>query len=612
MTTLDALFELAFARAQAGDFVAAETLARQILAQVPDADAVWHLLAHVLSETDRKGEGLVAIERALALAPDESAFHAFRGLVLLELGRLEECVNAYAQAIALGAVEPNVGNNLGLALGRMGRPREAVAAYERVLSLTPAYVPATVNLANVLVELGEHDRARELVAPLAATPASCPAAAWNALGNCAQHDGDLPQAIVAYERALALQPTAETASNLAQAHQYIAETPQLLALHKQMGAVIDGAARPMRLDTPSGSLRKVAYLSADFRMHSVSNFLLPILEAHDSALEITLYSSTRKTDATTARFQALGHRFEDVAGLPDAELARRIREDGIQVLVDLSGHSTGNRLAMLAHRPSPVQLTYLGYPGTIGLTSLQGRIGDDKTDPEDAGPQGVEPVWRLPGGFLCYRPLDASLPVGRRSDDAPLTVGSFNNHLKLSPATLSLWASVLCAIPSARLALKSSMVASDRWRQELLGRFAQRGVHAERIEFLSTAPTLAGHMRAYDGMDIALDTTPYAGTTTTCEALWMGVPVVTLLGDRHASRVGASLLSSVGHPEWIASSVEDFVEIVRSLSKDLPALRAMRQQLRSDVAASPLCDAARVARALEDVYRKAYASVGGG
>jgi predicted O-linked N-acetylglucosamine transferase (SPINDLY family) len=351
---------------------------------------------------------------------------------------------------------------------------------------------------------------------------------------------------------------------------------------------------------------RVGYVSPDFRQHSVAYFLEPLLRSHDrNAIEVFCYAEVNWPDATTKRFQGLADHWVTTVGMSDEALVERIRRDRIDILVDLAGHTAKNRLPVFANKPAPVQVTWLGYPSTTGLAAIDYRLVDTVTDPEaEGGAFSCETLVRLPAGFLCYGPpQDAPAPAARPhlSIDT-LTFGSFNNASKLSASTIEAWARLLVRLPAARLLLKGKPFACAVTRASFLERLLRSGVAKDRVELLGWLPD-ESHLALYDRIDIALDPFPYNGTTTTCEALWMGVPVVTLRGDRHAGRVGASLLTQIGLTDLIADSVEAYVETAAALADDPARLAELGQSLRPRMAASPLCDATAFARKIEAAYR---------
>jgi protein O-GlcNAc transferase len=317
------------------------------------------------------------------------------------------------------------------------------------------------------------------------------------------------------------------------------------------------------------------------------------------------YAEVRAPDARTERFKGYADHWVSTVGMPDEAVAECIRRDGIDVLMDVAGHTANNRLPVFARKPAPVQMTWLGYPNTTGLQTIDYRLVDAVTDPEgEADALASEALVRLPGGFLCYdAPNDAPLPGPPPSlTTGVVTFGSFNNPAKMSASTLDAWAKLLTRIPLAHLLLKGKPFTDAAARALYLDRLDERGVAPERIELVGWLPD-EDHLAHYGRVDVALDPFPYNGTTTTCEALWMGVPVVTLRGDRHVGRVGASLLTQIGMSNLIADSVEAYVETAVALAGDPARLSELRHSLRPRMAASPLCDAPAFARKIEHAHR---------
>lgn len=347
---------------------------------------------------------------------------------------------------------------------------------------------------------------------------------------------------------------------------------------------------------------KIGYVSGDFRRHSVANFLLPVLENHDrSRFETYCYSNNPWDDEVTDRLKTASGQWRRISGLEDPEAAEQIARDGIDLLIDLSGHTAHNRLTLFARRPAPLQATWLGYPGSTGVEAIDYRLVDGVTDPSGDADY-CEKLVRLQPGFLCYAPLDPAPAPAMRPTGQPIRFGSFNNPAKLSRATLDLWGRLLKTVGEAELVLKGKPFADPETRRILLERFAERGIAEERIVLLEHIADPVGHMAAYGEIDIALDPFPYNGTTTTCEALWMGVPVIALLGDRHSGRVGASLLTRVGLEDLIAADASDYVRRAAGLAADGNRLAELRRTLRDRMAASPLCDGPGFTRRLEAAY----------
>ncbi|MDX2116913.1 MAG: glycosyltransferase [Planctomycetota bacterium] len=346
-----------------------------------------------------------------------------------------------------------------------------------------------------------------------------------------------------------------------------------------------------------GDRIRVGFVSGDFKRHSVAYFALPLLERLDKTIfDVTCFSVMTIDDPFSARFKAAADAFVDVTPLDAPALAGEIRKRGIDVLVDLSGHTTNTRLAAFHLRPAPVQVTWLGYPATTGLDAFNARFVDSITDPTGAESFATEPLVRLDPCFLCYEPAaDAPVPTRHADAGAGVVFGSFNNTRKINARCIAFWGEVLAANPGSRLVLKSEGFSEESLRTKVIGdlvaRFGSQGVDESRVSVLGRAWNTESHLATYARIDVALDSLPYNGTTTTCEALWMGVPTVTIAGDRHMARVGASVLSAAGCGTWVGTDQADAVRIATSLANRGPRDAATRLALREQVRASTLCDA---------------------
>ena len=433
------------------------------------------------------------------------------------------------------------------------------------------------------------------------------------LGYVLSHLGRGEEGLAAYRQAIALRPEdADAHSNLLLALNYSAahSAEELFEAHRRFGQKIVLAAAPPVPDRTPGRRLRVGYLSPDLYAHVVACFFLPIVARHDRArFEVYCYYTRDLNDAVTDGLRGLSDRWADCAGRSDAEIADRIRADNVDILVDLAGHTAHQRLGVLALRPAPLQVTYLGYPNTTGLAAVDWRITDATADPPgDSDRLNVERLVRLPRSFLCYRPGPETDPVPPlpAARTGRVTFGCFNNLQKLSDPFLALAARTLDAVPGARLVLKAKPLQFESARAQLTERFRRAGGDPARLELRAWAPSVREHIASYGGIDVALDSYPYNGTTTTCEALWMGAPVVTLAGDRHASRVGASLLHSMGLDALVARDADQFVRIAAGLAADLGELARMRAGLRDRLKRSPLMDEVGFVRELEQAYGKIW------
>jgi predicted O-linked N-acetylglucosamine transferase (SPINDLY family) len=597
---------------QAGQLTAAEACYRQVLAAQPNLAEGHFSLGNALLGQGKLDEAVAAYRRAIGLKPDHAEAYFNLGTALFGQGKLDEAVAAYRRAIGLKPDYAEAYFNLGTALARQSKLDEAVAAYRQATGIKPDYAEAYCSLGNALARQGKLD---EAVAAYRRAIGLRPdyAEAYFNLGTVLARQGKLDEAVAAYRRAIGLKPGFSRAfSNLLVWLNYDDKSTNedLFAAHREWderyGQRVPRFTAHTNDRDPARQLR-IGYLSPDFRQHSVAYFVEPLLRGHDRLkVDVFCYAEVPQPDLVTTRLQGLADHWLVTVGLSDQQLAERIRTDGIDILVDVAGHTADNRLLVFARKPAPVQVTWLGYPNTTGLKAVDYRLVDAVTDPAgEADAWASETLVRLKGGFLCY----SGLRDGPEPTSAPclttgtVTFGSFNNPAKVSTATFNTWAKLLCRLPQARLLLKGLWFADAATRALFLDRLGECGVPAERVELMAFLPGLAEHLALYHRVDIALDPFPYNGTTTTCDALWMGVPVITLRGHRHAGRVGASLLSQVGLPDLIADSIEEYVEIAVALAGDPGRLVELHRTLRPRVAASPLCDEGAFAAKMEAAFR---------
>jgi protein O-GlcNAc transferase len=596
-----------------GKFDEAVAAYREAIRISPDQARAYSDLGVALADQGNFDEAAAIYRKAISIKPDYAEAHFNLGNVLKDQGKLDEAVAAYRQAIS---IRPNLAvaqSNLGNTLLNQGNLDEAVAAYRRAIEIMPTNAEVHYNLGNGLKDQGELDGAvasyrRSIILKPDHAGAHCN------LAIALMDQGKLDEAVAAYRQALVLKPDyADSHSNLLFCLNYVDDISNE-EIYKESVCWNERHAlryRPSNVaynnERRSDRRLRIGYVSPDLRTHSVAYFLEPLLQGHDrQAVEIFCYADVVQPDSVTTRLQGLADHWLMTIGLSDDKLAARIRTDGIDILIDLAGHTAHNRLGVFAREPAPVQVTWLGYPNTTGLDAIDYRLVDAVTDPVgEADACASETLLRLPSGFLCYggpegMPEPADPPC---LTAATVTFGSFNNPAKVSPSTLDVWAKLLTRLPEARLLLKGKSFANATTRALFIARLGERGVAPERVELVAWAPSNTAHLALYERVDIALDPFPYNGTTTTCEALWMGVPVITLRGDRHAGRVGASLLSHGGLTDWIAGSVEDYVEIAVALAGNPSHLRDLRRSLRPHLKASPLCDSKAFAGQIEAAFR---------
>jgi predicted O-linked N-acetylglucosamine transferase (SPINDLY family) len=595
---------------------ARERYARALALQ-PDYVAAHYNLGWVHQIQGRLEEAIACYERALALDPQLAEAHNARGGIAAGQGRLDDAVAAYRRAIELKPDNAEALTNLGVALKQQGKLDEALAACARAVELKPEDATAQINLGTVLQAQGRLDEAEAAYAKAVALDGGSRTAREN-LSNAVACQGRMAEAEALQRTVLAASPDAVLAhSNLLFCLNYRADVSPdyVFERHREWGMRhAEGLARRDHANDrtpeagqPGHRRLRVGYVSPDFKNHSVARFFLPLLTRHDrAAIEVTCYAELKRPDAVSERIRVEADRWCPTVGLSNDELAACIRADAIDILVDLAGHTSDNRLLTFARTPAPVQVSWLGYANSTGVAAIDYRFSDAECEPPgDYDRRSCERIWRLPRGFHCFGapedvPAVAPPPSAARG---AVTFGSFNNFLKLAPETIALWGRVLAAVPGSRLMLKSNFVFDAAAHRRHLERFVAAGIDADRITILPYMADDRAHLAAYAKIDVALDPFPYNGTTTTCEALWMGVPVVALRGDRHAARVGVSLLTRVGLPELIADDTDAYVATATALAGAPERLTALRAGLRAQVAASPLCDAAGFARDIEAAYR---------
>ncbi|TRZ65498.1 MAG: tetratricopeptide repeat protein [Rhodocyclaceae bacterium] len=566
-----------------------------------------------LKDLGRLDDAAASYRRALRINPDCAEAHSNLGVALRGLGQLTSAVASLRQALAIKLDYAEAHSILGVAFQDLGQLDDAVANCRRAVAIKPDYAVAYGNLGNVLKDLGRLDIAvasyrRALVIKLDG------AEVHNNLGNALKDLGQLDMALLSFGRALDIKPDYTDAhSNFLFIHNYLSDRPAavLLAEAQRFGDMVARQARPFadwhNLPDPGRCLR-VGFVSGDLRNHPVGYFVESVLAALASnaagRLELCAYPNHFRADALTERIKACCHGWHSAVGLSDAALAGRIREDGIDILIDLSGHSAHNRLPMFAWKPAPVQVTWLGYFATTGVSGIDYLIADPWTLPEKEEVNFTEWIWRMPETRLCFTPPELAVEVSQLPaiGNGYVTFGCFNNLTKINDGVVALWAQLLAAVPNSRLLLKAKQLNEASARQSTVGRFAARGIVADRLSLEGFDPR-AAYLNAYQRVDIALDPFPYAGGTTSVEALWMGVPVLTLAGERFLSRQGVGLLMNAGLPEWIAADSDEYVARAISHAGNLQQLATLRGGLRQQVLRSPIFDAPRFARHFEAALR---------
>jgi protein O-GlcNAc transferase len=596
--------------------ISAYRRAIELRAGVPE---VYTNLGNALAGKGQADLAIASFQEALRLRPDfpEALFNLSN--VYHDLGRFEEAIDCCRRAIALRPAWCPAYNNLGLSLRAAGRPSEAIAAFRQGLAISPGDSETHKNLGDTLHVTGDIDAA---IACFEKTLQSRPGflEALVSMGNAFKDSGRIGQAIGCYERALAIDPNCMLAD---------ANRVYVLSLHPDY----DGQAllREQRLwerrqasrfkasARAHGNVRslerrlKIGYVSPDFRDHVVARNVVPLFRERDRGqFEAICYASVARPDAMTDKFRSLADGWRDIARMDDQAAADLVRADGIDILVDLSLHTGGNRLLVLARKPAPVQVIFAGYPGGTGLTTIDWRLTDPYLDPPGIGDADyVERSYRLPDSFWCYDPESMNWEADPNAPPAPqpgpppalsngyITFGCLNNFSKVNDGVLQLWGRVLQGVISSRLLV---MTPPGESRRRVLDCMARFGVEAGRVEFTAYQPRRA-YLAEFNRIDLGLDTFPYNGHTSSLDAAWMGVPVISRIGRTAVGRGGLSLLSNLRLGELAADDDERFVKIAMLWAEDLPRLAELRRTLRQRMLASPLTDGRRFTRNVETAYR---------
>lgn len=547
--------------------------------------------------------------------PNDPASFNNLGVELANQGRLDEALACYLNALALKPDFADAHSNMGLVFAAKGNSHDAITCYQTALLLRPDFAEANNNLG---IELKEQGKLDEAMACFERALASRPdfAEAYCNQGIAFHRQGKPDEAIACYRKALALNPDdAETHNSMLLAMLYSGRyTPaEVFAEHRRFAHQFETPLRSAwraheNVRDPHKRLR-IGYVSPDFRSHPVATFIEPVLASHDTTqFEVFCYYNHNYVDATTLRLQEIVEHWIPCKHLSDEALAERIRVDGIDLLIDLAGHTGDNRLLTFARKPAPVQVAYLGYPYSTGLSAIDYRITDGHAEPPSLTEQyNSEQLWRLPQAFFCYSAPQESPPVLVRSpvdDNGYVTFGCFNHYGKVTDQVIAVWAKLLERVPGSRLSLVIFGINDAGVRAEVETRFARHGVAAERLILIP--PVKGNHFALYNEIDIALDPFPFNGHTTSLDTLWMGVPFVTLTGKHFTSRMGVTTLTNVGLPSLVAQSEQEYVDIAVALALDAARLRDLRSSLRERLQASPLMNAPGFTVELEQVYRRMW------
>jgi protein O-GlcNAc transferase len=605
----------AFENYQAGNLQQAEIIYKEILNLQPNNLDVIQKLANILQDKGQIDEAIDYYQKAINLKPNDFGFYYNLADAFLEKGEIEQAILNYKETLRINPNFPWAYNNLGLALKGNGQVDEAITHFKKAIELSPNFTEAYTNLGIALDLMGSlSESIRSHAHALLLRPDFVEA--YSNLGNAYESQGNLDKAEECYRKALIIKPNCSFCfSNLIFSMNYSSryDAQTLASEHLRFNKQI---IEPLSFETigytneriPSRSLR-IGYVSPDFRRHAVAYFIEAVISTHNREhFDVFCYSNSLRHDEVTKRIKEKADQWRNIVGLSDEDVTELIQKDKIDILVDLAGHTADNRMLVFARKPAPIQISWIGYLATTGLSTMDYKIVDSYTDPPGKTEQlYTEKLLRLPESFLCYLP-DKDSPEVRplpALSTGYTTFGSFNKFAKVTSEVFTLWAKILRVLPNSRLILKGKSFYDKPTCQYAINMFIQRGIAAERITLQPSDPS-PKHLESYNLVDIGLDTFPFNGAATTCEAMWMGVPVITFAGTAYHARVGVSLLSNVGLPGLVAKTSDEYISTAVNLAKDLKRLQSLREHLRDMMTHSSLCDAKRFTVHLEMCYRKMW------
>ncbi len=597
-----------------GNMKKAQACFEQCLRLAPkDAEVIFNL-ANLLKEQGELKQAGQLYRQVLSWQPQHLNARLSLAFLLRRQGDLCEAESCFREGLLQGGMAPRFLLGLGLVLSEQHRNEEAEQCFRQVLLIQPLDADANFHLGNALYTRGLVSEAEVHHRQCLELKPDYPIV-WNNLGNDLRDQGRLDEARDAYRKALQLKPDYMRAhSNLLFSLPYdLADSKSVYEEHLRWGdmhaACLMPSSQDSKYDYDSERKLRIGYVSPDFKEHSVAYFIEPILAVCDhSCFEVYCFSDIDRPDTVTERLKGHVDQWLDISTCSDDAVADMIKQERIDILVDLAGHTSRHRLLVFARKPAPIQVTYLGYPATTGMQAMDYRLSDELADPVGSDTFYSEDLIRLPTSFLCYAPPAAAPDVSPLPclENGFVSFGSFNHLSKVTNAVISAWSKILLRLSGSKMVLKHISLQDPSNRDRYLRLFEACGVDRGRITLLSWSDSVRDHLACYSAVDIALDTFPYNGTTTTCESLWMGVPVITVAGQDHVSRVGLSLLKNAGLEDLVTGDVHGYIEKTINLAKDTNQLAAMRSKLRHRISNSRLCDQQAIAIALGQAYRNIW------
>ena len=578
--------------------------------QADNIDAL-NLVGDCLRQSGKFDDALHYFKKVLALNPSDPPVHANLAALFLQKGQPDQAL-LHAQK-----AEAHCGSNIqflyhyGLILFALNKLHLAANQFKKVLNTDPDHYGAIINLSLIKMLLGDLKSAETMLLKQNKTFPNDYTILLN-LGFCNEQQGLIEKAIEYYKHAASTKDknrlNAYSGQLFLHHYQWHNSPETLYKYHCQFSDQLEKkSVYPFNMKAYSSQKKlNIGYVSPDFRKHPVGFFIHPILKHHDKAsFHIFCYSNTQQIDGMTNEIKKLVYKWTDIRALSNDAICHAIHKDRIHILVDLSGHTTNNCLGVFGMKPAPVQVSYLGYPGTTGISQIDYRITDQWADPQGNDKYYTEKLIRMPHCFLCYHPDPQSPSIANlpAQKNGWISFGSFNRMPKLNDHILDIWAQILKRLKKSRLFLKTKAFNDVEIQKRIKTFFYKRGVEENQLILLAHLPSREQHLSLYNQMDIALDTFPYHGTTTTCEALWMGVPVITLEGEAHVSRASVSILQSIGLQDFIAKNPDEYIEKAIQMGKNFNFLSQLRQQLRSIIGFSSLCKHQAFVSTLEHKYQ---------
>ena len=597
---------------QTQNFREAEALALSLTQLFPRHPFAWKVLGAVLKQTGRVIDSLLPTQTAADLSPQDAQAHSNLGSTLQEMGRLAAAEASCKRAISLDPKYPIAHSHLGNALKDMGRFSEAEASYRHAIALKPDYADAYYNLGVTLSALSRIEESEKSYRQAIALEPNF-AQAHNNLGLMLQERGEFRAAEASFRRAIALQPAYMDAHNnlcmLVGSMRFQAASYKSCAKNfsQAVHATVNSQFKEWLFNRNLENLR-IGFVSGDLKSHPVAYFLEAMLtELQSSSLELLAYPTQPIEDELTRRIKPLFQKWHPLTGLSDAVAAKRIHEDGNHILVDLSGHTANNRLPVFAWKPAPIQVSWLGYFASTGLSEMDYILGDRLVTPHEEADHFIERIWQLPDSYLCFTPPKSNVAVGPLPalSNGFITFGCFNKLARVTDEVISAWAKILKAVPDSKLFLKDKLLDHAWGQDRMRSTFEALDISADRLMFDGIS-SREHYFACYNHVDIALSPFPYGGGTTSVEGLWMGVPVVAKRGTYFLSHLGESIAHTVGLADWIARDESEYVAKAVVHASDLSALATLRNKMRAQLLASPLLDAKKFAGNFEQAAKEMW------